>query len=77
MPYQSKTYSLSDEVVAAIDAAREQGETPNKFLRRVLGLDRPQITEFPDIDMSDYLQRDKATTETVRRGIRQKGDVKR
>ena len=39
MPYQSKTYSLSDEVIAAIEAAREQGLTPNRFLRRVLGLD--------------------------------------
>lgn len=38
MPYQSKTYSLSDEVVAAIEAAREQGETPNQFLRRLLKL---------------------------------------
>lgn len=39
MAYQSKTYSLSDGVVAAIEAARANGETPNRFLRRVLGLD--------------------------------------
>jgi hypothetical protein len=38
MPYQSKTYSLSDEVIAAIEAAREQGETPNRFFLRLLGL---------------------------------------
>jgi hypothetical protein len=43
MPYQSKTYSLSNEVIAAIEAAREQGETPNKFLRRVLGIDKSDI----------------------------------
>lgn len=37
MGYQSKTYSLSDEVVAAIETARrERGETPNQLLRRVL-----------------------------------------
>lgn len=33
MSYQSKTYSLSDEVVAAIEAARNRGLTPNKYLR--------------------------------------------
>lgn len=36
MGFQSKTYSLSDEVVAAIDEAKAKGESPNKFLRRVL-----------------------------------------
>lgn len=36
MGYQSKTYSLSDEVVAAIEAARAAGETPNQLLQRVL-----------------------------------------
>lgn len=36
MGYQSKTYSLSDEVVEAIEAARARGETPNQLLRRVL-----------------------------------------
>lgn len=39
MGYQSKTYSLSDEVVAAIDEARAGGLTPNQFLRRVLGIE--------------------------------------
>jgi hypothetical protein len=37
--YQSKTYSLSDEVVEAIDVARAGGLTPNQFLRRVIGID--------------------------------------
>lgn len=36
MGYQSKTYSLSDEVVAAIEEARAHGETPNQFLKRML-----------------------------------------
>ena len=36
MGYQSKTYSLSDEVVEAINAARAEGETPNRFLTRML-----------------------------------------
>jgi hypothetical protein len=39
MGYQSKTYSLSDEVVEAIDAARAGGLTPNQFLRRALGIE--------------------------------------
>lgn len=34
--FQSKTYSLSDEVVAAIEDAKAKGESPNKFLRRML-----------------------------------------
>ena len=32
MGYQSKTYSLSDEVVAAIEEKREAGVTPDRFL---------------------------------------------
>lgn len=36
MAYQSKTYSLSDEVVAAIEAAKAQGQSPNQLLRRAL-----------------------------------------
>lgn len=36
--YKSVSYSLSDEVVAAIDEARSRGLTPNQFLRRVLGI---------------------------------------
>jgi hypothetical protein len=39
MAYQSKTYSLSDEVVAVIEAAKAGGTSPNKLLRRVLGID--------------------------------------
>lgn len=36
MGYQSKTYSLSDEVVAAIETAKAQGQSPNQLLRRAL-----------------------------------------
>lgn len=36
MGYQSKTYSLSDEVVAAIEAARAAGETPNQFFTKLI-----------------------------------------
>lgn len=36
MGYQSKTYSLSDEVVEQIDAAREKGITPNQFLKALI-----------------------------------------
>ena len=39
--YQSKTYSLSDEVIQAIEAAKASGLTPNQFLRRVIGIDAP------------------------------------
>lgn len=40
MGYPSKTYSLSDEVVEAIDAAKASGLSPNQFLRRALGIDK-------------------------------------
>lgn len=36
MPYQSKTYSLSDEVVAAIESAKATGESPNQYLWRLI-----------------------------------------
>lgn len=38
MAYQSKTWSLSDEVVAAVEDARSRGDSPNQFLRKVLGI---------------------------------------
>lgn len=48
MGYQSKTWSLSDEVVAVIEAAKANGETPNQFLRRVLLTERGGVrTEAP------------------------------
>jgi hypothetical protein len=36
MGYQSKTYSLSDEVVEAIEAAKAKGVTPNQLLKSAL-----------------------------------------
>lgn len=44
MGYQSKTYSLSDEVIAAIEAARARGETPSRFLTRMLLTERADVT---------------------------------
>lgn len=68
MSYQSKTYSLSDEVIAIIDDAKAKGESPNKFLRRVLGLDngRP-ITRPGFVRLS---QHGKVTRETRKSGKR-------
>lgn len=45
MGYQSKTWSLSDEVVAIIEAAKANGESPNQFLRRVLLAERGERDE--------------------------------
>lgn len=36
MGYQSKTWSLSDEVVAAVDDAKTRGESPNQFFLRLI-----------------------------------------
>lgn len=41
MGYQSKTWSLSDEVVAAVEKARdERGESPNRYLMRLIAIER-------------------------------------
>lgn len=90
MAYQSKTYSLSDEVVAAIENARERGLTPNKYLRALIALETATNNgEFTTLDTmvarldtigSELSQgRGKASTETYRvpRGLREKGDSKR
>lgn len=47
MGYQSKTYSLSDDVVAAIERAKVGGTSPNKFLRQLMGLDGNGAEEVP------------------------------
>lgn len=39
MGYRSKTYSLSDEVIEAIERAKAGGTSPNQFLRELMGLD--------------------------------------
>lgn len=86
MEYRSRSVRLDDEVWAAI---QKHELSANKLLRVALGLDRPRITEFPDIDMTDYQRRgSKASTETrsritrgtqgaLARPLREKGDVKR
>jgi len=38
MGYQSKTYSLHDDVVAAIELAKAGGETPSRYLARLIAL---------------------------------------
>lgn len=71
MAYQSKTYSLSDEVVEAIEAARAQGETPNQLLRRLLLSPVDLDAVGPELSS----KRGKVTTET-RRSIREKREGK-
>lgn len=71
MAYQSKTYSLSDEVVAAIEDARAKGLTPNKFLRRILGIDTEDV---PDIHGTPITYPDDRRQNS--RSMREKGDVK-
>ena len=44
MGYQSKTWSLSDEVVQAVEEARRHGLSPNQYFRQLIGLD-PATTE--------------------------------
>lgn len=46
MGYQSKTYSLSDEVVAAIDRARASGETPNRYLQRLIRMEQTALATW-------------------------------
>lgn len=69
MAYQSKTYSLSDEVVAAIDAARARGLTPNKFLLHLLAVEQTAMTKPDDLRIN--------STQRPTRSLREKGDGKR
>lgn len=79
MAYQSKTYSLSDEVVAAIEDARAQGLSPNKYLRQLLGIDPAKAIASDATRAAQTRAIGKASTETYRvpRGLREKGDSKR
>lgn len=44
MGFKSKTYSLSDEVVAAIEHAREvKGLSPNRYLRLLMGIETDTV----------------------------------
>lgn len=76
MAYQSKTYSLSDEVVAAIDAARASGISPNRYLRHLLGIDPIVSTTSEKVAEVQPIVKP-PSTEDFRRGIRPKGDTKR
>lgn len=85
MAYQSKTWSLSDEVVEAVEAARLRGETPNQFFKRLIKEWEYACREATIHDCDDAnldatgpelsSGKGKATVET--RGIRPKGDSKR
>lgn len=93
MGYQSKTYSLSDEVVAAIEAARAQGLSPNKYLRQLLGIDperaiasdvtRAAQTRAIEADVAEFDQQRTEIKSRIAQGarrirpLRQKGDTKR
>lgn len=59
MPYQSKTYSLSEEVIAAIEAARKRGLTPNKYLRQLIQLE-DNNHRFPPLNINDAVEIDQA-----------------
>lgn len=80
MGYQSKTYSLSDEVVAAIDAKRAEGITPDQYLWALIfktaKLSKRQVADNTITRTRTYLDavgpdtstgRGKATTEIIER----------
>ena len=71
MAYQSKTYSLSDEVVAIIDDFKARGVSPNQLLMRIfdIGKINPN-TSGDDSDIEEFRQRHRAA-------LREKGDNKR
>lgn len=75
MGYQSKTYSLSDEVVDAIETAKARGVSPNKFLRQLMGLDAARVVaeQLSTIgqDIAEFDQKRSETQQRIRRGARQ------
>lgn len=74
MAYQSKTWSLSDEVVAVFDEFRAKGVSPNQLLMRIfdLGKINPNGGLDDDSDIEEMRERHRQA-----RGIRPKGDSKR
>lgn len=76
MGFQSKTYSLSDEVVAAIEAARAEGLTPNKYLRYLIGLDGKGGEKIAEAGFVGARRGD-VDIHLSRRGPRPKGDKTR
>lgn len=74
MAYQSKTWSLSDEVVAVFDEFRAKGVSPNQLLMRIfdLGKINPNGGLDDDSDIEEMRERHRKA-----RGIREKGDGKR
>lgn len=59
MPYQSKTYSLSDEVIAVIEQFKAQGVSPNRLLTRIfdIGKINPNGGIDDDSDIEEMRQR--------------------
>lgn len=59
MGYQSKTWSLSDEVVAVFDEFKERGVSPNQLLMRVFAIGKinRNFTGSDDSDVEAMRQR--------------------
>lgn len=69
MAYQSKTYSLSDEVVAVFERFKTEGVTPNQLLMRIFGIGKinPNGGIDDDSDIEEMRQRHRAASATVER----------
>lgn len=70
MAYQSKTYSLSDEVVAIFEDFRKQGVSPNQLLMRIfdLGKINPNGSIGDDSDIDEYRRRHRAARKATKNG---------
>lgn len=79
MGFQSKTYSLSDEVVAVFERLKAEGVTPNQLLTRIFGIGKINLNSGldDDSDIEEMTQRHRAMTEARSRGPRQKEDKTR
>ena len=57
MEYHSKSYRLDQQVIEAIERAKEGGTSPNRFLRQLMGLDgngeapKRLISHGPPVDL--------------------------
>lgn len=75
MGFKSKTYSLSDEVIAIFDEFKAQGVSPNQLLMRIMGIGK--IDPNGGLDDNRDIEEMRRRHTQAERGLRQKGDAKR
>ena len=64
MGYQSKTWSLSDEVVAVFEEFKAKGVSPNQLLTRIFAIGKINPNGGDDSDIEEMRRRHQAAMDT-------------